>query len=156
MNILVVLALTALAGNVSEQRVLKESSKGENWFLKGGDFTGQHYSPLNAVNTETVGELGLAWSAELPIPDGVSTTPIVVDGVIYLSGAYSVVVAIDAKTGKMLWQFDPNVREAFVAGAMLSWPARVNRGVAVLEGRVYLTTADCRLIALDAASGNEV
>ena len=156
MNILVVLALTALAGNVSEQRVLKESSKGENWFLKGGDFTGQHYSPLNAVNTETVGELGLAWSAELPIPDGVSTTPIVVDGVIYLSGAYSVVVAIDAKTGKMLWQFDPNVREAFVAGAMLSWPARVNRGVAVLEGRVYLTTADCRLIALDAASGKEV
>ena len=73
MNILVVLALTALAGNVSEERVLKESSKGENWFLKGGDFTGQHYSPWNAVNTETVGELGLAWSAELPIPDGVST-----------------------------------------------------------------------------------
>ena len=156
MNILVVLALTALAGNVNEERVLKESSKGENWFLKGGDFTGQHYSPLNAVNTETVDELGLAWSAELPIPDGVSTTPIVVDGVIYLSGAYSVVVAIDATTGKMLWQFDPNVREAFVAGAMLSWPARVNRGVAVLEGRVYLTTADCRLIALDAASGKEV
>jgi quinohemoprotein ethanol dehydrogenase len=141
------------AGNVNEARVLKEASIGHNWFLKGGDFTGQHYSPLALVNEHNVDDLGLAWTADLPIPDGVSTTPIVVDGVAYLSGAYSVVLAIDAVSGRILWQFDPGVREAFAAQPMLSWPARVNRGVAVWDGRVYLSTADCRLIALDAGSG---
>lgn len=154
MNLLILLTLSAMAGDVSQERIL--STEGKNWFLKGGDFTGQHYSPLASINADTVHQLGLAWSVDLPIPDGVSTTPIVVDGVIYLSGAYSVVLAIDAESGDVLWQFDPNVREAFVAGAMLSWPARVNRGVAVWQGRVYLTTADCRLIALDAGTGTQV
>ncbi|MCZ6458319.1 MAG: PQQ-dependent dehydrogenase, methanol/ethanol family, partial [Gammaproteobacteria bacterium] len=75
------------------------SAGGVNWFLKGGDFNGQHYSPLAQVNAANVGGLGLAWAADLPIPDGVATTPIVIDGVVYLSGAYSIVLAVDAKSG---------------------------------------------------------
>ena len=148
--------LAAGAGNVSEARVLKEAPAGHNWFLKGGDFTGQHYSGLTQINQTNISELGLAWSADLPIPDGVSTTPIVVDGVVYLSGAYSIVLAIDAASGRILWQFDPAVRDAFASQPLLSWPARVNRGVAVWHGRVYLSTADCRLIALAADSGKQL
>ncbi len=149
-------AAQADSGNVTEARVLNESTTGQNWFLKGGDFTGQHYSPLKLIDNANVDELGLAWSTDLPIPDGVSTTPIVVDGVIYLSGAYSIVLAIDAASGRILWQFDPGVREVLGKSPMMSWPARVNRGVAVWAGRVYLTTADCRLIALRAGTGKQL
>ena len=132
------------------------SAGGANWFLKGGDFKGQHYSPLAQVNAANVGRLGLAWAADLPIPDGVATTPIVIDGVVYLSGAYSIVLAVDAKSGDILWSYDPEVREAIAERAILSWLARANRGVAVWDGKVFLTTADCRLIALDAAKGTRL
>lgn len=150
--LLPVLAGAADVANVTDERVLKETS-GENWFVKGGDFRGSHYSSLAEVNADNVEDLGLAWSSDLPVPDGISATPIVVDGVIYLSGAYSVVYAVDAADGRIIWQFDPQVRKAFADNPSLSWISRVNRGVAVWDGRVYATTADCRLIALDAANG---
>lgn len=141
------------AANVTDERVLKEAGEGANWFLKGGNFRGEHYSPLAQITDENVANLGLAWSANLPTSDGIATTPIVVDGVIYLSGAYSVVFAIDASNGKLLWSFDPDVRSAFAEQPDLSWVARAHRGVAVYDGRVLLTTADCKLIALDANDG---
>ena len=141
------------AGKVTNERVLAESASGENWFLKGGNFRGEHYSPLSQVNDKTVGNLGLAWSADLPIPDGISATPIVVDGVIYFSGAYSVVFAVDASNGEVLWSYDPEVRQAFAKRPQMSWIARVNRGVGVWDGNVFATTADCRLISIDAATG---
>jgi quinohemoprotein ethanol dehydrogenase len=144
------------SGKVTDARILEESATGENWFLKGGGFSGQHYSPLSGVNEQNVDELGLAWATDLPVPDGVSATPIVVDGVIYLSGAYSVVFAIDASNGRILWSFDPEVRKALAEQPMLSWPARVNRGVALWDGRLFLTTADCRLIALGADDGRQL
>ena len=150
------LSLASVAGaqgDVTQARILAEAAQGDNWFLKGGNFRGEHFSPLRQINENTVDALGLAWSANLPIPDGISATPIVVDGVIYLSGAYSVVFAIDAGTGRQLWTYDPDVRAGLAKDPGMSWPARVNRGVAVWAGRVYATTADCRLIALDAATG---
>ena len=100
---------------LTDEQVLAESAEGDNWFFKGGDFSGAHYTPLDQVNVDTVAELGLAWSTNLPIPDGTPTTPIVVDGVIYIGGAYSRVVALDAATGEIRWTFDPDVRRAFEA-----------------------------------------
>ena len=144
------------AGNVTEKRVLDESGKGVNWFLKGGNFNGEHYSPLGEINASNVSELGLEWVSEIPAPDGISATPIVVDGVIYFSAAYSVAYAVDAKTGRILWSFDPDVRASFSERPHSSWLARVNRGVAVWDGKVYVTVADCRLIAVDAATGKEL
>jgi quinohemoprotein ethanol dehydrogenase len=147
---------TALAeGDLDNERVLRESHTGENWFLKGGNFRGEHFSPLSQVNEDNVDELGLAWATDLPIPDGIASTPIVIDGVIYISGAFSVVYAIDAADGHVLWSYDPDVRQAFADNPGLSWSARVNRGIAVWGGLVLATTADCRLIGLDAASGKE-
>ncbi len=147
--------IVSAAGDVTEKRVLAESASGENWFLKGGNFRGEHFSPLSQVTDRNVGDLGLAWATDLPIPDGISATPIVVDGVVYLSGAFSIVYAIDAGDGRIVWRYDPDVKQAFVARPGLSWPARVNRGVAVWDGMVLATTADCRLIGIDAASGRE-
>jgi quinohemoprotein ethanol dehydrogenase len=144
------------AADVTEQRVLDEAATGENWFLKGGNFRGEHFSPLTEINDKNVATLGLAWSTELPVPDGIAATPIVVDGVIYLSGAYSVVFAINAADGKVLWTYDPDVRGRQADDPGLSWPARANRGVAVWQNKVFVTTADCWLIALDAASGKKV
>ncbi|MGI9205752.1 MAG: PQQ-dependent dehydrogenase, methanol/ethanol family [Woeseiaceae bacterium] len=141
------------AGKVTDERVLAEAASGENWFLKGGNFRGDHYSPLSQIKASNVDELGLAWAVDLPIPDGVATTPIVVDGVIYLSGAFSVVFAIDASSGEILWSYDPDVRAAFVDRPELSWISRASRGVAVYDGHVFATTADCRLISLDAETG---
>ena len=140
---------------VTEARVQAEAGSGENWFLKGGDFSGAHYSPLAEIDAGNVDRLGLAWAADLDAPDGVAATPIVVDGVIYLSAAYSVVFAIDAATGKVLWTHDPGVRERQAADPNMSWPARANRGVAVWQDRVYVTTADCWLVAIDAGTGRQ-
>ncbi|NNF40899.1 MAG: PQQ-dependent dehydrogenase, methanol/ethanol family [Woeseiaceae bacterium] len=148
-------AVSHSAGNVSEERVLAEAGKGNNWFVKGGNFRGEHFSPLTDINDKSVTDLGLAWASNLPVPDGISATPIVVDGVIYLSGAYSLVFAIDAKTGDTLWQYDPDVRSRLAQDPHMSWTARVNRGVAVWQGKVLATTADCRLVALDAKTGKE-
>jgi len=141
------------AGDVSNDRIIEEAQTGENWFLKGGGFDGQHYSPLTQVDDENISGLGLEWTADLPTQDGISTTPIVIDGVIYLSGAYSIVFAVDAKNGEILWTYDPEVLKALVDTPSVSWISRINRGVAVWGDSVYATTADCRLIALDAETG---
>ncbi len=144
------------AGDVTQQRVLDESDIGDNWFLKGGGFRGEHFSPLDAVSVETIDDLGLAWSTPLPVPDGISATPIVVDGVIYVSGAWSLVFAVDAATGNVIWRHDPDVRSRLADDPGMSWVARAQRGIAVWQGKVLATTADCRLIALDASSGREL
>ena len=148
-------AIAAAQGNVTDERVLAEAGTGENWFLKGGSFRGDHYSPLDQVNEETVSNLGLAWSTELTIPDGTPTTPIVVDGVIYLGGPCTMNIAIDAGSGEIKWTFDSDMQSAFTKRPFLSWISRANRGIAVWDGGVYVTAADCRLIALDAATGTE-
>ncbi len=153
-SILLLLSSVAwAAGDIDQDRVLTESADGTNWFLKGGSFRGEHFSPLDQVNRETVPKLGLAWSRMLPIPDGISATPIVIDGVIYISGAWSVVYAVDAATGVILWKYDPDVRAHLSKDPSSSWSARVNRGVAVWHGKVLVATNDCRLIALDAETG---
>jgi len=131
--ILIATAL-ALAANASDD---------VDWPLKGGNADSQHYSALDDINDRTVSALGLAWATDIPSPDGVATTPIVVDGVIYISAAYSVAYAVDAQSGRLLWQYDPDVRAAFATKPGISWRARA----------IFVTTADCRLIALDARTG---
>ena len=99
-------------------------------------------------------DLGLAWSADIASPDGLSGTPIVVDGVIYLSGGLGLVVALDAESGKERWSFRPEHMD--LTHMFSSWTSRFNRGVAVWKGKVFVATGDCRLIALNAANGRKV
>lgn len=134
---------------VTQDRALREAAEGANWLLNGGNFRGEHFSPLREINSENAEKLGLDWSTDLPAPDGIAAIPLVADGVIYLSAPFSIIFAIDAASGRMLWTHDPG---AVVTDAN-DWTARVNRGVALWGDYVLITVSDCRLIALDRVSG---
>jgi quinohemoprotein ethanol dehydrogenase len=141
-------------GNVTQARVLSAQDRANNWLVYGGNFESQHFSPLNAINDKTIGKLGLAWSANVDSPMGLALEPIVVDGVIYIGLPLDVVEAFDGVTGKMLWRFDPQIR---INGPWRnSYEGRKNRGVAVWNGKVYVGTGDCRIVAINAATGTKV
>ena len=140
-------------GDVTEARVLAEAASGENWLVNGGRFSGEHFSPLKRITTGNVDQLGLAWFADIP-SFTMAAEPIVVDGVVYLSGSLSQVFALDARSGEMLWRFDPEIRLDLSLGN--SYGARMNRGVAVWKERVYVGTAECTLIAIDASRGTQL
>jgi quinohemoprotein ethanol dehydrogenase len=110
----------------------------------------QRYSPLDEIDEHNVAKLGLAWTYLTGSNRGLEATPIVVDGVMYATGSWSVAFALDARTGRELWRFDPHVSGE--AGARACCDV-VNRGVAVSGGRVYLGALDGRLFALDAKTG---
>lgn len=141
------------AGDVNQARVIADERAGQDWMLAGRTFDEQHFSPLKQINDRNISHLGLAWASDIDSAMGLATEPIVVDGVIYLSAPQSRVYAVDALSGRVLWRFDPEVRLDRMRN---SWAARSNRGVAVWAGKVYVGTGDCRLVAIDAASGNKV
>ena len=141
------------AGNVNERRVFGEARSGENWMVNGGSVGSQHFSPLKQITDKNVGKLGLAWSLDIDSPMGMASEPLVIDGTIYVSGSLDRVYAVDAVSGLLLWRFDPHVRLSVMRN---SATARTNRGVAVWEGKVFVGTGDCRLLALDAASGKQL
>jgi PQQ-dependent dehydrogenase (methanol/ethanol family) len=128
-------------------------SDSDNWAVDGHGASEQHFSPLTQITDGNVGTLGLAWSLDLPSPMGLAAEPIVVDGVMYVTTSLSRVYAIDARTGTVRWQFDPHIRLG--ESTQNSYAARVNRGVAVWDGAVFVGTGDCRLVAIDATSGRE-
>ena len=111
------------------------------------------FSPLSQVDRDSVRSLGLAWSYATGSDRGLEATPLMIDGVLYATASWSIVFALDAKTGRELWRYDPKVP---------GWKARhaccgvVNRGVAHDKGRIYVGTIDGRLIALDAKTGQEI
>ena len=124
-----------------------------NWLMYGRTYDDHRFSPLKQIDEQTVGKLGLAWSRELGTTRGLEATPLVKDGVIYTTSSWSVVDAIDAKSGSMIWSYDPKVvRER----AYFFCCDVVNRGVALFNGKVYVATLDGRLIALDEKTGKPV
>lgn len=126
-----------------------EQASDAEWALHGRDASAQRFAPLEQINTGNVDRLGLAFAHDLGTDRGQEATPIMVGGVLYLVSAYDVVEAVDATSGELLWQYDPQVRAASARGCC----GPVSRGVAVHEGQVFLGALDGRLIALDAASG---
>ena len=145
---------TVKPGNVTEARVASESAAGTNWLLNGRTFDEAHFSPLRQISDKNVNSLGLAWYLEIDGAMGVVAEPIVVDGVIYVSAPQSRVYAVDAASGKLIWKFDPHVRLNMAING--SYSARTNAGVAVWDGKVFVGTGDCRLIAVDAAAGKQL
>ncbi len=123
------------------------------WLAHGRTADEQRHSPLQQVHSDNVAELGLVWSFETGQGRGHEATPIVVDGVMFITAPWSVVHALDAKTGKPIWTHDPKVPRWWGRRACCDV---VNRGVAVHEGRVYFGTLDGRLVALDAIDGAPV
>ncbi|MDE0840972.1 MAG: PQQ-dependent dehydrogenase, methanol/ethanol family [Porticoccaceae bacterium] len=129
---------------------------GSNWLSYGRDYSEQRFSPLDEINRENVAELDLAWSFDFPTARGMEATPLVHNGVIYISTGWSHAYALDAKTGEELWHYDAGVSKAHLAKTCCG---PVNRGVALWQGRedqplqVFLGALDGRLIAIDAVTG---
>jgi PQQ-dependent dehydrogenase (methanol/ethanol family) len=140
-------------GAVDEARLLDAANDPDNWLSHGRTYAEDRFSPLADINTGNVSDLSLAFAIELDTKRGQEATPIVVDGVMYFSTAWSKVMAINAANGQELWRYDPEVDGAKGAHACCDV---VNRGVAVWEGKVFVGTIDGRLIALDAATGDEI
>ncbi|GFE78520.1 alcohol dehydrogenase [Steroidobacter agaridevorans] len=137
-------------GRVDRARVVAADSEPQNWFTTGRTFSEERFSPLEQINIGNVQQLGFAWQYDLQTERGLEATPVVVDGVLFASSNWSKVYALDARTGRELWAFDPQVPGEWARNACCDV---VNRGVAVWQGKVYVGTLDGRLIALDAATG---
>lgn len=141
------------AAAVDAERLANAEAEPGQWMSHGRTYSEQRFSPLEQINTDNINNLGLAFHVDLDTNRGQEATPIMVDGTLYISEAWSKVKAIDAVSGTMLWAYDPEVPGGWAVNACCDV---VNRGVAVWEGKVYVGTLDGRLVALDAASGEEL
>jgi quinohemoprotein ethanol dehydrogenase len=148
-------AAAAAADNLAvDDAALANEADGRHWLAYGRTYSEQRFSPLAEIDERSVSRLGLAWYIDLPRDRSLIATPLVVNGVMYFPGSYNVVNAVDARTGQLLWSYDPKVIEH--AGDRLRVMWDTSRGLAYWQGKVYTATVDGRLIALDARNGNEI
>lgn len=144
---------TRAMGNIDDARIMAavESEPG-SWLAYGQDYREQRFSRLTQVTPDNIGRLGLAWTQEIGDSNmRMQGTPIVADGVMYVTNGWSVIYALDAASGDVIWRYDPEVDRSYMRLACCG-PAH-NRGVAVYKGRVYVATFDGRLVAVDAGTG---
>lgn len=143
----------AKAADIDEASVISGGTEPENWLAHGRSYSEQRFSPLTKITADNVKDLGLAWTYNTDTVRGMEASPIVKDGVMFATGSWSVVYALDAKTGEQLWVYDPEVPREWARKPCCDV---VNRGVAVWKGRVYVGTLDGRLVALDARTGKPI
>lgn len=147
----------AIAANridqVNENYIKENAKTGKDWPAHGFDYAETRFSPLSQITDSNVNKLGLAWSYDLKSSRGIEATPLIVDGVMYVTASWSVVHALDATTGENLWTFDPEVPREKGYEACCDV---VNRGVALYEGNVYVAALDGRLVAIDAKTGQKM
>jgi quinohemoprotein ethanol dehydrogenase len=138
---------------IDDARLANAAAEPESWLTYGGSYGEQRFSRLDQIHAGNVAQLGLAFSYDTNTTRGLEATPLVVDGVIYTTGSWSVVHAVDARTGKEIWRYDPKVPGETGPKACCDV---VNRGVAAYRGRIFVGTLDGRLVALDAKTGSVV
>jgi quinohemoprotein ethanol dehydrogenase len=143
-------APAAAAGAVDRKALVAAADNRGEWLTYGRTYDEQRFSPLGQINTGNVKNLGLAWFADLDTARGQEGTPLVIDGTLYITTAWSKVKAYDAVSGKLRWEYDPQVPGTAAVRACCDV---VNRGLAAWGERLFLGTLDGRLIALDRRSG---
>ncbi|MBZ5694120.1 MAG: PQQ-dependent dehydrogenase, methanol/ethanol family [Acidobacteriia bacterium] len=153
------------AYRVDDKSLLNGGKTGDEWLMNAGDYAQKRYSPLKQIDASNVKRLGLAWYYDTgSLPGTLEASPIVSNGTLYGTVTWGVVFAVDARTGKELWRWDPQVGHQNFPPGSAGDPNKVrtgpslccgpgNRGVAVYGGKVYVGTLDARLVALDAKTG---
>ena len=134
---------------VTWERLLAAADEPHNWLMYSGAFDSKRYSQLDQVHAGNVGELELQWAYQLSALDRAETTPLVVDGVMFVTEAPSNVVALDAATGREYWRYEHELPEDLRICC-----GRNNRGVAILGETLYMSTLDAHLAAVDARTGH--
>jgi glucose dehydrogenase len=152
-TVTVLLSGTAGAASVPFERLVAEGTDG-NWLTYSGSYRSERFLDLDEINRETVAGLKVLWAYQMQPTDiegaGLQeTTPLVVDGIMYLTESPSSVTALDADSGRMLWHWSPQLPEEVLH---IGFP-KVNRGVAILDDTLFVGTLDARLFALDAGTG---
>ena len=140
-----------LSAQVSFERLREAANEPENWLTYSGDYFSQRYSELDQITPANVGDLSLQWVYQTPVAGPWQTTPLVVDGVMYLTQRPNDVVALDARTGRVFWiyRYPTSPNHLACCGAN-------NRGVAVLGDKVFMATLDAHVVAIDATTGVEL
>ena len=141
------------AARVDEARLANADAEPHNWYTINRGAGQDHYSPLKSIDESNVAQLGFAWQYRTNTTRGLEASPLVIDGIMYTSGNWGRVYAVDARTGTELWTYDPKVPGEWGRRACCDV---VNRGVAAWKGRIYVGSLDGFLIALDAATGKEL
>ncbi|MGZ6011887.1 MAG: outer membrane protein assembly factor BamB family protein, partial [Caulobacteraceae bacterium] len=139
--------------DVDGARIRAADREPQNWMAVGRSWDETHYSPLTGIKASNVARLGLAWSADMDTYRGAEASPIEVDGTLYNVTPWNVATAYDARTGNVLWTYDPKTLREFGRKACCDI---VSRGLSVWKGKVLIATLDGRLIAIDAKSGQPV
>ena len=139
------------AGEVDFQRLVNADKNPADWLTYHGSYKSWHYSGLDKVNTSNVKNLKVAWSHVMPRSTrGLQSFPLVADGVLYYSGSYNQVFALDGATGQMIWAYKQKLNEDLVTKQTHS---PYNRGIALGYGNVYMGTLDGKLVAIDMKTG---
>ena len=137
-----------------DDRAIADNSRTSEWLAYGGTHYEQRFSPLDDINLGNVAELKVDWFMDLPNDVGLVSTPLVVDGILYFTGTMNVLRAVEAVSGKLIWEFDPEVGKHIGAEKKIGWSH--NRGISFYKGKVFTATWDGRLIALDAKTGEQI
>jgi quinohemoprotein ethanol dehydrogenase len=139
------------AGKVDLPRLAAADTEAGQWLANGRDIGKSFYSPLEGINRDNASKLGFAWEFQAGTARGMESTPLVVDGVMYVSGVAGRVYALDPASGKPRWKFEPAIDLKYSRSACCDI---VNRGLSVWKGRVYVATVDGMLYSLDAGDGH--
>jgi len=151
LTLVTLFAIAAACTQAPAATVDKPVGDGADWERFGRTYSETHFSPLSEVNAGNVRRLGLAWFQDLPVGPSVGVSqPLAIDGVLYFAVGYSVIYAMDAASGRLLWQYVPDVFARAGYKLRAGWGVR---GIAYSSGKVFTATLDGRLIAIDASNG---
>ncbi len=139
---------------IIDDKAIADENQSSDWLAYGRTHNERRFSPIKDINVGNVANLKVDWFLDLPNDVSLVSTPLVVDGTMYFTGTMNIIRAVDAVTGKLLWQFDPKVREAIKGKRQVGWAH--SRGISFSEGKIFTATWDGRLIGINAKTGKEI
>jgi len=157
---LLALALIALPGSVYaadrniDDKAISDSANTADWLAYGRNHNEQRYSPLKDINSDNIVKIGVEWYMDLPRDIGLVSTPLVIDGVMYFIGSQNIIRAVDARTGKLVWEYDPEVGKELAGQQQVMW--RDSRGITAYGDKIFVATWDGRLIGVSRKTGKQV